>query len=52
MVCIPVMGIFGPGIGDVVGATHLLVGYATLGLVIAARPALVMPRAGERVGRP
>lgn len=52
VVCIPVMGIFGPGIGDVVGATHLLVGYATLGLVIAARPALVMPRAGERVGRP
>ena len=48
VVCIPVMGIFGQGIGDVVGATHLLVGYATLGLVIAARPALVMPEPGAR----
>jgi hypothetical protein len=41
VVCIPTMGIFGAGVGDVVGASHLLVGYVTLGLVIAAKPHLV-----------
>ena len=33
-----------PTVGHVVGATHLLVGYAALGLIIAARPHLVVPR--------
>ncbi|GLX95148.1 hypothetical protein [Herbidospora sp. NBRC 101105] len=41
VVTIPAMGILGPEVGDVVGATHLLVGYATLGLIIAFRPELV-----------
>ncbi|TKK86240.1 hypothetical protein FDA94_22225 [Herbidospora galbida] len=41
VVTIPAMGVFGPEVGDVVGATHLLVGYATLGLIIAFRPELV-----------
>jgi hypothetical protein len=41
VVSIPAMGIFGSDVGDLVGAGHLLVGYVTLGLVIAARPHLV-----------
>jgi hypothetical protein len=44
VVCVPVMGIFGGTIADITGATHLLVGYATLGLIIAVRPALVRDR--------
>jgi hypothetical protein len=44
VVSIPAMGIFGAEVGLVVGATHLLVGYAALGLIIAARPHLVVPR--------
>nr|WP_062336734.1 hypothetical protein [Herbidospora sakaeratensis] len=43
VVTIPAMGILGPEVGNVVGATHLLVGYATLGLIIAFRPELVRP---------
>jgi hypothetical protein len=41
VVSIPAMGISGSDVGDLVGAGHLLVGYVTLGLVIAARPHLV-----------
>lgn len=41
VVSVPAFGIFGQEVGDIVGATHLLVGYATLGLVIAMRPHLV-----------
>ncbi|MEV4526479.1 hypothetical protein [Streptosporangium sp. NPDC049304] len=41
IVSIPAMGILGASIGGVVAATHLLVGYATLGLIIAFRPELV-----------
>jgi hypothetical protein len=41
VVSIPAMAVFGASVGDVVGASHLLVGYATLGLIIAARPVLV-----------
>ncbi len=41
---IPMMGIFGATVGDFVGAGHLVVGYMTLGLVIAARPHLVGAR--------
>jgi len=36
--------VLGHGIGDLVAATHLLLGYTTLGLVIAARPDLVEDR--------
>jgi len=43
VVCVPVLGIFGHGIGDPVAASHLLVGYATLGAIIAIRPQLVLP---------
>lgn len=43
VVTLPSLGVFGEGVGQLVGATHLLVGYATLGLVVAARPRLVMP---------
>ncbi|WP_051759882.1 hypothetical protein [Herbidospora cretacea] len=43
VVTIPAMGILGPEVGNVVGAGHLLVGYATLGLIIAFRPELVRP---------
>ncbi|WP_169949678.1 hypothetical protein [Microbispora sp. H11081] len=41
VVTIPTMAIFGTSVSDVVGAAHLLVGYATLGLIIAFRPELV-----------
>lgn len=44
VVTIPAMGIFGATAGDYVGATHLLVGYTTLGLIIATRPHLVGTR--------
>lgn len=43
VVTLPSLGVFGEGVGQLVGATHLLVGYATLGLVVAARPRLVIP---------
>ncbi len=43
LVSIPAMGIFGAAVGDVVGASHLLVGYVALGLLIALRPHLVVP---------
>ncbi|WP_061291088.1 hypothetical protein [Herbidospora cretacea] len=41
VVSIPSMGLLGPEAGSLVGAAHLLVGYATLGLIIAFRPELV-----------
>ena len=44
VVTIPAMGIFGATAGDYVGATRLVVGYTTLGLIIAARPHLVGAR--------
>jgi hypothetical protein len=33
-----------PALDHVVGSAHLVVGYATLGLVLARRPELVLPR--------
>jgi len=48
VVTIPVMGALGATAGDLVGATHLLVGYATLGLLVAARPHLVMDQGTAR----
>lgn len=44
VVTVPAMGIGGATVGQYVGAIHLLVGYATLGLVIIARPHLVGAR--------
>jgi hypothetical protein len=44
VVSVPSLAIFGPAVGDLVGATHLLAGYATLGLLVATRPHLVLPR--------
>ncbi|GIH62244.1 hypothetical protein [Microbispora siamensis] len=41
IVTLPTMAIFGTSVSDVVGAAHLLVGYTTLGLIIAFRPELV-----------
>jgi hypothetical protein len=40
VVTVPVMGIFGEEVGRWVGGAHLLIGYATLGLLLALRPAL------------
>jgi hypothetical protein len=43
-VTLPAMGIFGVTVGRFVGATHLLVGYAVLGLLLALRPQLTGAR--------
>jgi hypothetical protein len=44
LVTIPTLAIFGRTVGDLVGATHLLVGYTTLGVLLALRSDLVRPR--------
>jgi hypothetical protein len=44
VVTIPALAVLGRSAGDVVGAAHLLVGYTTLGLIIASRPHLVTGR--------
>lgn len=44
VVTLPTLAIFGTSVSDVVGAAHLLVGYTTLGLIIAFRPDLVRGR--------
>ena len=41
---VPVMAILGHGPGDIVGATHLLLGYTVLGLILFTRPDLVRDR--------
>lgn len=38
------MGIFGVTVGRFVGATHLLIGYAALGVLLALRPRLTGAR--------
>jgi hypothetical protein len=43
-ICVPAVAILGHGLGDVVGAVHLLLGYATLGAILATRPDLVVDR--------
>jgi hypothetical protein len=43
-VCVPLLGILGHGAGDVVAASHLLLGYCVLGLTLATRPDLVQER--------
>ena len=40
VVTVPTFAIFGDGIARWVGATHLLIGYAALGLLLARRPDL------------
>ncbi|MEU4427223.1 hypothetical protein AB0F81_41920 [Actinoplanes sp. NPDC024001] len=43
-VTLPAMGIFGATVGRFVGATHLLIGYAALGVLLALRPQLTGAR--------
>lgn len=44
VVTVPALVVLGHGVADIVGAAHLLVGYVTLGLIIALRPGLVLDR--------
>ncbi|MBS2939895.1 hypothetical protein KDN32_19310 [Nocardioides sp. J2M5] len=37
VVTIPALGIFGPGVGQVVACVHLVVGYAVLGLLVSRK---------------
>ncbi|WP_328460463.1 hypothetical protein OHA21_29875 [Actinoplanes sp. NBC_00393] len=43
-ITLPAMGIFGATVGRFVGATHLLIGYAALGVLLALRPHLTGAR--------
>jgi len=42
LVTVPVFGVFGATAGQVAGVGHLLVGYVTLGLILALRPHLTV----------
>jgi hypothetical protein len=44
VVSVPTFVIFGDHVSRWVGGTHLLIGYAALGLLLARRPGLVLPR--------
>jgi hypothetical protein len=44
VVSVPAFGILGAAAGQYVGASHLLIGYVTLGLIVAARPHLTGAR--------
>ncbi|MBR7743925.1 hypothetical protein KC207_11545 [Phycicoccus sp. BSK3Z-2] len=44
VVCIPVFATVGAPVSDWVGGAHLLVGYTVLGLLLARRTGLVLPR--------
>ena len=44
VVTVPSVGIFGQSVGDWVGATHLLIGYCVVGLLLALRPQLTEAR--------
>lgn len=44
VVTVPAMGILGATVGQFVGVAHLLVGYTTLGLILALRPQLTAAR--------
>ncbi|WP_433291555.1 hypothetical protein ACQP2F_25755 [Actinoplanes sp. CA-030573] len=44
VVTVPAMGVFGATVGQFVGVAHLLVGYTTLGLILALRPHLTAAR--------
>ena len=41
---VPSFVIFGDEVSRWVGGTHLLIGYAVLGLLLARRPGLAIPR--------
>jgi len=43
-VTLPAMALFGEDVGSWVGGGHLLVGYATLGVILARRPHLAYAR--------
>jgi hypothetical protein len=45
VVTVPTFAILGSPIADYVGATHLLIGYAALGVILAVRPELTGARA-------
>ncbi|MGI5243618.1 hypothetical protein [Dactylosporangium sp. CA-139066] len=45
VVTVPTFAIFGSPIADYVGGSHLLIGYAALGAILAARPELTGARA-------
>ncbi len=44
LVTVPSFALFGAEVSQWVGGTHLLIGYATLGLILARRPGLAIPR--------
>ncbi|MEU4290411.1 hypothetical protein AB0E63_19485 [Kribbella sp. NPDC026596] len=44
IVTVPSMVVFGDGASRWIGGTHLLIGYATLGVLLALRPHLVLPK--------
>jgi hypothetical protein len=44
IVTVPSMIVFGDGASRWIGGTHLLIGYATLGVLLALRPHLVLPK--------
>jgi hypothetical protein len=44
VVTVPTFAILGSPVADYVGGTHLLIGYATLGVILAARPQLTGAR--------
>lgn len=44
LVTMPALGLLGTTLGTAVGVAHLLLGYAVLGLILAARPGLVEDR--------
>jgi hypothetical protein len=41
---VPTFVILGDHVSRWVGATHLVIGYAVLGLLLARRPGLLLPR--------
>jgi hypothetical protein len=44
VVTVPALAIFGAGVGQAVGATHVILGYGVLGLILAVRPHLTGAR--------
>nr|BFE78184.1 hypothetical protein GCM10020093_007850 [Planobispora longispora] len=44
VVTVPTFAVFGDDVSRWVGGGHLLIGYATLGVLLALRPGLVLPR--------
>jgi len=44
VVTVPAIGLLGATTGQIVGVSHLLIGYVTLGVILASRPALTTAR--------